>query len=312
MYLPAIFMIFLIPLSSCDSDSTNFPSQYFPIDDNSFNIAYEDSILFNSLRDRISPYVQIGAINGTGIRTLCDTLISYRGSWSPNKRKIIFIGANTPLNGEKTNKGLYQIDLKNYKIIRLVPQDSLIDFAVYSPDMKLIAYATREPNRREQKIKIYNLTTGIVTDGSDWLNYPIYSLSWSPDSKQVLMDHGFVVDINTKSLSILFSIPNGQILYPAWSPDGTKVSFAGINGQWSNIYIHDLTTSQTRLLYGYPGFQYFSSWSKDGQRIIFDQRPASGINIITNSYLCKINVDGSNFIQITDSTEDYNAPCWYK
>ena len=48
-------------------DSTHIP------EDTTYNFAYEDSILFNSTRVLFTTNVQIGSINGTGIRSLCDS-----------------------------------------------------------------------------------------------------------------------------------------------------------------------------------------------------------------------------------------------
>lgn len=305
-YLVVFLIPLLIILTSCDSDTINSPSPFVEIDDNSYNIAYEDSVIFNSNRVLGYTNIQIGSINGTGIRNLCDSLVSFDGSWSPNKRKIIFIGSS--ITSSYTDWGIYQINLKDYKLTRLLPNETSVSNVAYAPNNNLIAYTIYIPSQVGYKIKVYNVNTGAVIDASDWINYNINTLSWSPDSRKILIDDGFVLDIYTKTITSLFSFQNSQIFLPTWSPDGNKISFSAINGIWNNIYIHDLTTNETKLLYEQPYFQYTSSWSKDGQQIIFDQRGPGN----ANDYLCKINIDGTNFTQITDaSAKDWN-PCWFK
>jgi Tol biopolymer transport system component len=300
------FISFLALLISCDPDTINSPSPYSQPDEDRYNQAYEDSIIFNSTRFLGNTNIQIGSINGTGVRNLCDTLVSYDASWSPNKRKIIFVGSNIFGSNEW---GIYQVDLKDYKLKRLLPEETHVTYVAFSPNNNFIAYSIYEPGRPESKIKIYNVNNGAVTDASGWINNIINGLSWSPDSRKVLMDDAYVLDVYTKSVSKLFSIPYHQIFLPAWSPDGTKISFSSDNGSSFNIFIHDLTTNETKVLYPQPFSQYSSSWSKDGQQIIFDQRPYGEF---ANSYLCKINVDGTNFVQITDGTDNNWNACWFK
>ena len=292
----------LIFFFSCDDDSNILIPDS---EDTSYNFAYEDSILFNSTRILQTTNVQIGSINGTGIRQLCDSLVSYDASWTSNKRKILFIG--TPLYGGYTNWGIYQLDVKDYKIKRILPQDTLVSCASYSPDLKYIAYGVWKYPSGE-KIKLYNTKTGVIKDLTDWINNDINNISWSPDSKNILFGDGYVVNINIPGMTKLFTF-TGQIFMPIWSPDGTKIAFSNANlTGYPNLYIHDLSTGMTKLLYPQDKLQYIASWSKDSQQILFDQRPAGN----SNGYLCKINIDGTNFVQITDGVEyDWN-PCWFK
>lgn len=287
---------------ACDDDSNSLVPDP---EDTSYNFAYEDSILFNSTRVLNTTNVQIGSINGTGIRQICDSLVSYDASWTSNKRKILFIGS--PLHGTYTNWGIYQLDVKDYKIKRILPQDTLVSCASYSPDLKYIAYGVWNDSNGE-KIKLYDTQSGVIKDLTDWINNNISSLSWSPDSKNILISDGYVININNPGMTKLFTF-TGQIFMPIWSPDGTKIAFSS-SGQraYANIYIHDLGTGITKLLYPQDNLQFIASWSKDSQQILFDQRPAGN----ADGYLCKINIDGTNFVQITEGIEYDWDPCWYK
>ena len=176
--------------------------------------------------------------------------------------------------------------------------------------MQYIAYSVRG-DTLGYKIKLLNLLNDQIEDLTDWINRYIYTLSWSPDSKNILMDDGYVVNIDTKELEVLFSY-SPIIQNPNWSPNGNKVAFCGITpDDRTNICIYDLVSRQIKVLHGNDGGQYHTTWSKDGSQLIFDQQIIE-YGEPGKTYLCKINVDGTNFVQITDGSHWEFDPCWYK
>jgi len=306
-------LTYLILLVSCDKESGNLiqdpqisdDSTHTP-EDTTYNFAYEDSILFNSTRILFWTNVQIGSINGTSIRPVCDSLVSYGSSWSPNKRKIIFIGS--PLYSDHKDWGLYQLELKNYMIIRLVPGETSVITASFSPDLKYIAYAVFDESLGK-KVKLLNNKDGEIIEVTGWIFYDLNVLSWGPDSKRILFDNGYCINIENHSVTRLFSDGPFQIFLPNWSPDGMNVSFCSSNSSQPNLRIYNLNTGEIRFLFRQDTlFQFNSSWSRDSKIIFFDQRPFGN----SNSYLCRINVDGSNFVQLTDGFENNWGPRWYK
>jgi Tol biopolymer transport system component len=308
-----IIAVCFILFVSCDNESDNL-IQYPPIiddttniaEDTTYNFAYEDSILFSSTRELFWTNVQMGSINGTGIRSLCDSLISYDGSWSPNKRKIIFVGS--PIYSDHKNWGLYLLELKNYELTRLVPQETKVITASFSPDLKYIAYAVFDESLGK-KVKLLNNKDGEIIEVTDWIFYDMNVLSWGPDSKRILFDNGYCINIEDHSITRLFSDGPFQIFLPNWSPDGTKVSFSSSKDSQPNLRIYDISTGEIRFLFRQDTlFQFNSSWSKDSKTIFFDQRPFGN----SNGYLCKINIDGSGFVRLTDGSENDWSPRWYK
>lgn len=59
--------------------------------------------------------------------------------------------------------------------------------------------------------------------------------------------------------------------HATWSPDGRKIAYASIGTGRLKIYVHDLTTGSEQLLFDAPtpGNPGPSSWSADGQRLMF-------------------------------------------
>lgn len=295
----AVLLILLI-LSACNKENPVNSDPGTTPEDTTYNSAYEDSILFNSFDSRNFYTIHISSITGTGIRPVTSSLMCYAPSWSPNKRKFLFIGAPIGGNGEL---GLYQMNVSNFNYSQIPITDSKLICAAYSPDMKYIAYAIYNDSSNK-KIKLYSLKNEEVKDLTNWINSDLIRLSWSPDSKKILMDNGYVVNIESLEIKILFS-HNNPILMPSWSPDGSKIAFNS-NG---NIFIHNLDTGTTELLHPDNDTQGIASWSKDSKQILFDQCPK---DLQGRSYLCKINIDGTNFIKITDETRRSSSPCWYK
>ena len=287
----------LIFFHSCDDSNPLIP------EDTSYNVAYADSILFVSGR---SPGIQISYIDGSGIRTICDTIVGI-ASWSPNKRKIVIVGHSI---NDRQDNGIYIYNLTNYELLRIIPQETRVRDAVYSPDMKYIAYSI-DQDSVGYKLKLFNLRSGEISDLTDWKLQIMESLSWSPNSKDILMEDGYVINIDTKVMDVLFTYSGltSSIICPNWSPDGTKVVFSGhTKNSGANLFIYNISTEKTNVLYEFDGYQFEASWSKDGNKIIFEQRSYGG----ANSYICTINLDGTNFVRITDATYFDFRPRWYK
>jgi Tol biopolymer transport system component len=289
--------ILVLLIASCDEEN--------PLTtDSGYNLPYRDTIIFRTPE----PGITLSYIDGTGARTICDTMVVFDLSWSPNKRKIIFVGKTTTYLS--TNQGIYLVDLKDYLPVRILPKENKVQCATYSPNMQYIAYSVRG-DTLGYKIKLLNLLNDQIEDLTDWINRYIYTLSWSPDSKNILMDDGYVVNIDTKELEVLFSY-SPIIQNPNWSPNGNKVAFCGITpDDRTNICIYDLVSRQIKVLHGNDGGQYHTTWSKDGSQLIFDQQIIE-YGEPRKTYLCKINVDGTNFVQITDGSHWEFDPCWYK
>jgi len=272
-------------------------------EDTSYNVTYEDSILFNSGR---SPGIQIAYIDGSGIRTICDTIVGI-ASWSSNKRKIIIVGSSI---NDIQDEGIYIYNLANYELLRIIQQERKVQNAVYSPDMNYIAYSVIQDSLG-YKLKLFNVSSGEISDLTDWKFQTMDDISWSPNSKDILIDDGYVINIDTKVMEVLFTYSgsNPSIIAPNWSPDGTKVVFSAHTQEGrTNLFIYNLITGETNVIYEIDEFQFVASWSKDGNKIIFDQRPYGN----ANSYICKINVDGTNFVRITDGTYFDFRPRWNK
>jgi Tol biopolymer transport system component len=299
-----LFLIYIstsiLLFSGCDNDNSTSPEP----EDTSYNLAYEDSIIFSAQGPSNISTIYISYINGTGTRALTSNIVSRNPVWSHNKRKILFVGKRV----DKENWGVYQINVNDYKINLIPTKDTLCESASYSPDMKYIAYSLyRQSN--SSTIKLYNIGTGETSILLDNMPEVFHTLSWSPDSKKILLPDGVTIDIETRQLERLFQLAQGMSSL-VWSPDGSKVLFSsGTPTSSSNIIIYNLETDDYYPIYESNESQYSPSWSKDNSRIIFGVYP--GLNQ-GDPYFGMVNIDGTNFIRINYNVNSPGDPCWYK
>ena len=106
--------------------------------------------------------------------------------------------------------------------------------------------------------------------------FPVMSLSWSPDGKQLayVSFEGnrsaiYVQELSTGKRKIVSKLPgiNGA---PAWSPDGKKLALVLTSSGYPKIHQLDLATRQlTQLTFGQDGLDTEPAWSHDGKKLVF-------------------------------------------
>lgn len=298
LFLFIIFILVFFQFNACDDQPSIVPKIEEP-EDTTNNVTYEDSILFitYSPSSIVPSTVNIGYIDGSGIRPLTSNLNCDHPVWSPDKNKILFSG----------NTGLYEIDISDYRIKPVPIQDTGgIYSANYSPDMKYIAYYVVD-YPYFYPVKLFNRST-LETQELYVLNRGrTPTLSWSPDSKSILLVGELMINIQTKIVSNLFQY-NNSVNLSNWSPDGKKVLFNS-RGPYGtdNIFVYYLESGESHVVHASQGYQYYSSWSKDSKQILFDEYDQVG-----NTSIYKVNLDGTNFARITNLSERTLQPCWYK
>lgn len=155
--------------------------------------------------------------------------------------------------------------------------DLLVGFTTYKDDVDLALLNI--PERRLLK----NLTSGYTAD----YEYPVVQafttgsvmgrdVGWAPNGDQVAL---FVKKERGRNLLLLNpltgeiekSIPMEieQQLAPTYSPDGTKIAFAGISGNQSDIFLYDLASNTTTNLTQDAFFDGAPVFSPDGKWLVY-------------------------------------------
>ncbi|KAB2855119.1 MAG: hypothetical protein F9K46_16015, partial [Anaerolineae bacterium] len=96
----------------------------------------------------------------------------------------------------------------------------------------------------------------------------------------------------------------GQYLWPAWSPDGTKIAYyAQIDGI-ADIFTIDVASGTITQLTQNAGNNARPDWSPDGSQIVFMSDRDGSFNLYA------MNPDGENPQRLTDRTEDDTSAAW--
>ena len=209
---------------------------------------------------------------------------------------------------------------------------TMIAFDV-SPDGKRVVYATCENPKQDlrkvigefgwweatsrygyelEAIGIDGTQSERLTKTTDFENYP----SWSPDGERIaflrtrgdplsLANHAWLATMaadGSDQQTIVTGFDSLAMRPPAWSPDGTRLAFAGDDGE-SGLSIYTVRTDGTdlrKLTRTISG----PSWSPDGERIAFAKADWGGIAVYT------IAADGTDARRVTAIREDVRAPSW--
>jgi TolB protein len=158
-----------------------------------------------------------------------------------------------------------------------------------------------------------------------FLEYGAGSQDWSPDGSKIVFDSGFLAAngyafgviciMNTDGSNIQMLTPHQptdtavSCMYPAWSPDGTKIAYsAWINDTMAIWVMNADGTNKTKLSQRIGDVKdYHPSWSPDGTRIAFHRLERISGQIISNIWI--INSDGTNQHQVTFNNKSYQ-PTW--
>jgi WD40 repeat protein len=146
--------------------------------------------------------------------------------------------------------------------------------------------------------------------------------SISPDGRTIVVAHSIPSFEGESFASVIATVPIeggsptwltdpvGIVQDPEWSPDGTKIAFAGRvpGGGGAGIHVMNADGSDIRLIAGSDSFDVLSpDWSPDGSRIVF-----MGWNDgVTQPDLYSIALAGSDLTNLTKTPDvDELAPAW--
>ena len=99
---------------------------------------------------------------------------------------------------------------------------------------------------------------------------------------------------------------SGRFAWPAWSPDGSKIAFAGTTSSIfdSEVFVMDADGSDQTRLTSNPASDGDPAWSPDGGRIAF----TSGRD--GNNEIYVMDADGSDQTRLTDDGVPTGDPAW--
>jgi len=210
--------------------------------------------------------------DGTGKTRLIDPASSnYEGgpSWSPDGSKIAF---RSDRDGDWA---IYMVNSDGTNIVRLTDFSNTRDRLLWSPDGNKIAFTS--DHEVDDQPQLYTINS----DGTDL----------------------------TKLTDLSHYLYPPTMIFPSWSPDGSKIAFHFIQDGEEDNYSFDIYTvnadgtNLTRLTNS-VGFDIYPSWSRNSLLIAFESRRDG------NAEIYIMNADGTDQTNITNNPARDMLPIW--
>jgi Tol biopolymer transport system component len=166
--------------------------------------------------------------------------------------------------------------------------------------------------------------TNLTPTVPDADNFHEYQPSWAPSSTQIVFVKEvpgqvfseqpdiFVMDTDpTTTDATNLTNTDASEIDPAWSPDGTKIAFAGVRNQGFEIVTMDPTGQNETILTGdsFDGDDRAPDWSPDSTKVVFMKQSQVG-GCCEPWEIWGVNRDGSGDTNLTNHPSDDMGPSW--
>ncbi len=205
--------------------------------------------------------------------------------WSPDGKKILFVSERDD------NREVYVADYDGANQINLTKDPSHDLHPVWSADGSRILFSSNRGNEDTADYDIYEMKA----DGSDLKRITFgpeidtYA-SWSPDGKQIVTrrvidgnNEVFVMNADGTNPVNITNEPRHYDGWPVWSPDGTRIAFAGGGPDRGNRYIYLIKpdgSDKVQLTFPWIGEHCYDTqpcFSPNGEWLVFTRyRPTTG------------------------------------
>lgn len=143
--------------------------------------------------------------------------------------------------------------------------------------------------------------------------------AWSPDGRFIAYTsldfddpHGsselYVMDADGINQRRVLKLPNDYVSAadPAWSPDGTQIVFALMDGDDSSLWVTNVNGAKAHRLSANSQIAQGSNpvWSPDGKKITYHSNRNGNFDIYV------VNADGTNEKQLTQGARENRCPIW--
>ncbi|MCI0711324.1 MAG: protein kinase, partial [Chloroflexi bacterium] len=226
--------------------------------------------------------VYVSDVNGNDPQRLLDNedLQQQGPAWSPDGSQIAFYG----FQGDAAAPGdIYVMNADGSNLRNLTNSAEYNDrYVSWSPNGDKVVFHSNRPGQdgsRDYEIYTVDVNNGELTQLT-FNNLPDYGPDWSPDGDLI----AFFSYIGNEAV-IYTMTPEGEertqispddlpggASYPAWSPDGSQITFhVQMQPRVFQVYIMDADGSNVRSLMELYVNDQFPDWSADGQSIIFQR-----------------------------------------
>lgn len=182
---------------------------------------------------------------------------------SPDCRKLAFVGMTRMDDDEdwsKADSGIYIMDLETFKVDRLL-KGNLKTCPHWSPDSRWLAVSRGEDYNTSHAITLIDTATRNVMN----TNLQGVGITFSPDGKTMAYTAGFkrsggwmagvpssgnlfIADFPSGTARQLTNLPNGGAIFPAYSPDGSRIAWWEAAGTSSKLHVIDAATGDDQYV----------------------------------------------------------------
>lgn len=243
-------------------------------------------------------------------------------AWSPDGSRIAFVSTRSG------NAELFVMDVDGSNIIQITENQGSVRWPNWSPDGNLIAFSANVNGQRDlyatpsppivnskQLVNSMAICDDLVqvTSHPETDNEPV----WSPDGSSIYFFStrdgiGGVWEIdfscdggsNAVKLTIEFEFGCAPSLGFSLLDGRAKLSFVGEQNDQYDIWTMDLDGSNKTNVTNDPGTDWSSTWTDDGDQIIFESDRNDNWDIFS------VDEDGSGLNQLTDHPSDDRYPAW--
>lgn len=246
----------------------------------------------------------------------------YDPSWSPDGKYLIYHVAELPFGSAPSVTYVYDLEHETFDTM---PRS----WYVYSWSPDGTRFTATDDYSGNGLTEIYAVTFGkYQVDRLTNNDVADFNPIWSPDGKQITYVSGYpdgnlmLMSADGSNQKLLTKAPmriNNEVK-PAWSPDGKEIAFV-VNGdfigqdQTSEIYIVNADGSNLHSLTKTGGVNLNPQWSPDGKQLVFYGYAVGafddmGSTISLRTEIFRINADGSDFTNLTQSIGLDYQPIW--
>jgi tRNA A-37 threonylcarbamoyl transferase component Bud32 len=227
----------------------------------------------------------------------------------PLPGRLVFF--RNPGSHDLSDNEIYTYDIKRGVATRLTNNAYNDWIPRWSPDGRRIAFTSNRGNDNPQNYDVWVMDA----DGSNpqryiatgaWDEYA----AWSPlDDGQIAIattaDNNSEIHVGTGSNLRRLTFNTVRDEWPTWSPDGKRIAYSNYQFDKGDIFVTDVSTAESKWLFGTEGDDNQPAWSPNGRWIVFvrrlNEKDAFG-------QLVLISADGASPSRLTEAYA--SNPAW--
>ncbi|MBP9707145.1 MAG: PD40 domain-containing protein [Oligoflexales bacterium] len=260
----------------------------------------------------------ISDFDGSNVQKLTDSKLPVLSpAWSPDGRYVLFTAYT------RGNPDIYQYDTRTGKIQALATEKGMNSGGSFSPDGKLMVYTASAAGDTDLFIRpVPKGSRSLFISGGGLDVEP----KFSPDGNWIAYVSGRFGNPHIFRASITWPTPSTpkvvsdmRLTYagwynaaPAWSPDSTKLAFAGYDKEIDrfDLFLMNHDGSNLERLTLKSGDNENPSWAPNGQLIAFSSNRVGNQNIKKVHQLYMMRRDGSQQKLLETGLYEVSSPIW--